>query len=68
MLGWRMAQASPAVRTLVLGEGKFLQEGAHEELVKDLDGKYYALWSAQAQYYYDFEGGTYGNKRIYRIQ
>ena len=50
-------------RILVLDEGKTVQEGSHEELVNDLDGKYYALWSAQAQYYSDlllFTDDVYG--------
>lgn len=54
----RLSSCRMCDRILVLGEGKVLQEGAHEELVKDLDGKYYALWSAQAQYYYNFEPNT----------
>lgn len=52
----RLSSCRMCDRIIVLGEGKVLQEGAHEELVKDLDGKYYALWSAQAQYYYDLNG------------
>lgn len=47
----RLSSCRMCDRILVLGGGKVLQEGTHEELVKDLVGKYYALWSAQAQYY-----------------
>ena len=47
----RLSSCRMCDRILVLDEGEVLQEGTHEELVKDLDGKYYALWSAQAQYY-----------------
>lgn len=31
--------------------GQIVQRGSHDELVADKDGKYYELWSAQAQYY-----------------
>ncbi len=36
---------------LVFHEGKVIQQGSHEELVANVDGKYYELWNAQAQYY-----------------
>lgn len=36
---------------LVFHEGSVIQQGTHEELVKDESGKYYELWNAQAQYY-----------------
>lgn len=32
-------------------EGRLVQMGSHEELVEDKQGKYYEMWSAQAQYY-----------------
>jgi len=51
----RLSSCRMCDRVLVLGEGRVLQEGTHEELVKDLEGKYYELWSAQAQYYYSVE-------------
>lgn len=35
----------------VFDEGRLVQRGSHEELVKDEAGKYFELWSAQAQYY-----------------
>ena len=35
----------------VFHEGAVIQQGTHEELVENTDGKYYELWSAQAQYY-----------------
>lgn len=35
----------------VFHEGAVIQQGTHEELVADENGKYYALWHAQAQYY-----------------
>ncbi len=35
----------------VFDNGKIVQFGTHEELIKDQKGKYYELWMAQAQYY-----------------
>ena len=35
----------------VFHEGKVIQQGTHAELVADENGKYYELWTAQAQYY-----------------
>ena len=35
----------------VFHEGAVIQQGTHESLVAEEDGKYYALWNAQAQYY-----------------
>ncbi len=35
----------------VFHEGRLVQRGSHEELLKDEQGKYYELWQAQAQYY-----------------
>lgn len=36
---------------LVIDEGKAIQRGSHETLVKDKEGLYYTLWNTQAQYY-----------------
>ena len=35
----------------VFDNGQILQQGSHDELVADENGKYYELWYAQAQYY-----------------
>lgn len=35
----------------VFQDGHIVQRGSHDELVADKDGKYHALWNAQAQYY-----------------
>lgn len=35
----------------VFHEGRIIQKGNHEELLRDKKGKYYELWNAQAQYY-----------------
>ncbi len=38
---------------LVFDKGAIVQQGSHELLVADGDGKYHDLWQAQAQYYND---------------
>lgn len=38
-------------KILVFDHGGIVQEGAHDSLVAQTDGKYYQLWRAQAQYY-----------------
>ena len=38
-------------RIAVFDGGSIVQFGSHEALVADKEGKYYALWNAQAQYY-----------------
>lgn len=35
----------------VFHEGRLIQRGSHDVLVRDKSGMYYQLWSAQAQYY-----------------
>ena len=35
----------------VFHQGQVIQQGAHEALLADTNGKYHALWTAQAQYY-----------------
>lgn len=35
----------------VFDQGRLVQRGGHEELVADQKGKYFELWTAQAQYY-----------------
>lgn len=35
----------------VFHEGQVVQRGSHESLMEEKDGKYYELWTAQAQYY-----------------
>lgn len=36
---------------LVFDEGHIVQQGAHQALLQDTNGKYYRLWNAQSQYY-----------------
>ncbi len=38
---------------LVFHQGRVVQKGRHEELLRETGGKYYVLWNAQAQYYVD---------------
>ncbi len=38
-------------KIVVFHEGRLIQQGSHEELVRDQSGKYYEMWSSQAQYY-----------------
>lgn len=47
----RLSSCRMCSRVVVMGEGSILQDGSHEELVQDKHGKYYELWTAQAQYY-----------------
>lgn len=35
----------------VFDDGCLVQFGTHEELIQDTDGRYYALWNAQAKYF-----------------
>ncbi len=35
----------------VFDRGRVVQKGTHDELMRDPDGKYHELWTAQAQYY-----------------
>lgn len=37
----------------VFHEGELIQRGNHDTLLSDINGKYYELWNAQAQYYND---------------
>lgn len=41
---------------VVFDRGHIVQQGSHRELVGQEDGKYYALWNAQAQYYVEHGG------------
>lgn len=36
---------------VVFDEGRIVQRGSHENLMRQTDGLYYELWTAQAQYY-----------------
>lgn len=38
-------------RIVVFDNGNLVQFGSHQELLKDVNGKYYELWNTQAKYY-----------------
>ena len=38
-------------RIAVFDKAQLVQNGTHEELLENKEGKYYELWNAQAQYY-----------------
>ncbi len=47
----RLASCRFCDKIAVFSEGNIVQSGSHRELLQDTEGKYYALWNAQAQYY-----------------
>lgn len=47
----RLSSCRFCEKIAVFHEGELVQLGNHEQLVADQTGKYYELWSAQAQYY-----------------
>ncbi len=47
----RLSSCRFCKKIAVFHQGRLVQLGSHDELVKDKDGKYYEMWSAQAQYY-----------------
>ena len=50
-IGHRLSSCKFCDEIAVFHEGAVIQQGTHEALVADEDGKYHALWHAQAQYY-----------------
>lgn len=47
----RLSSCRFCEKIAVFHEGRLIQMGSHDELVKERDGKYYEMWNAQAQYY-----------------
>ena len=47
----RLSSCKFCDRVLVMEQGNVVQEGAHDLLINDQNGRYYKLWNAQAQYY-----------------
>lgn len=43
---------------VVFDKGRIVQRGSHSELMEDRDGLYFALWTAQAQYYENNVGNS----------
>lgn len=53
----RLSSCRFCEKIAVLHEGKLIQFGNHDELLRDEDGKYYEMWNAQAQYYRENQVG-----------
>lgn len=47
----RMSSCRFCNQILVFDNGKIVQQGSHDELVRDEAGLYYEMWSSQAKYY-----------------
>lgn len=47
----RLSSCKFCDRVLVMEQGNVVQEGTHDLLINDQNGRYYKLWNAQAQYY-----------------
>ena len=47
----RLSSCKFCDQIIVFHEGEVVQQGTHRELAAQTDGKYAALWNAQAQYY-----------------
>lgn len=49
----RLASCRFCDEIVVFDNGRIVQRGSHNDLLADINGKYYELWYAQAQYYID---------------
>ncbi len=47
----RLASCRFCDKIAVFHKGEVMQKGTHEELLANINGKYYELWNAQSQYY-----------------
>lgn len=47
----RMSSCKFCKDIIVFEDGRIVQHGNHDELVKETNGLYYEMWNAQAQYY-----------------
>ena len=47
----RLSSCKICNKILVVDNGQIVQCGTHEELLKDVENKYYQLWTAQAKHY-----------------
>ena len=47
----RLSSCKFCDKIVVFHEGSVIQTGTHQELAADKSGKYFQLWTAQAQYY-----------------
>ena len=53
----RLSSCRFADKILVFDDGHIVQQGSHEELLSEENGKYYELWNAQAKYYTEENAG-----------
>jgi len=53
----RLSSCRFCSRIIVFDNGSVIQEGTHEELLENPNGKYSELWNAQAQYYAENKEG-----------
>lgn len=47
----RLSSCCGSDNIIVFHNGEIVQNGTHEKLLKDVSGKYYELWNAQARHY-----------------
>lgn len=47
----RLSSCKFCDRVLVMESGSIIQEGTHDKLIEDFNGRYCELWNAQARYY-----------------
>jgi ATP-binding cassette subfamily B protein len=47
----RLSSCRFCEKIAVFDKGQLIQTGSHSELIKDENGKYYEMWTAQSQYY-----------------
>ena len=47
----RLSACKSCDNILVFSDGKLIEKGSHDSLLKNKEGTYYQLWEAQAQYY-----------------
>lgn len=51
LISHRLSSCRLCDKIAVFDKGRLVQFGTHDELLSDAAGKYYQLWTAQAQYY-----------------
>lgn len=47
----RLSSCKFCEKIFVMNDGEIIQQGCHNELVEDKNGKYFEMWNAQAQFY-----------------
>lgn len=51
LISHRLSSCRFCDKIIVVNEGKIVQEGNHNDLINNIDGLYYKLWSTQAENY-----------------